>query len=382
MAKETNAPTYEKDVIGVIQRFDERDNVFAREELFQYFGEDSPEFDQYYKLRPEYLEPDTKRNKRPNRSWSGGIDNPMSDAMFYFIDKISSEHFVDGTPDDMVIELAPERAQEKVKAVARALGADLVGTGPLRQEWVYSTVGRSHGNREGYQPLGTPIDLTHHTNAIALGFRIDYDMLQTAPDFACLLATMIEYTEAAWAAVQLADYIRRLGYSARAHHLKNYQVLTVPIAIDCGLGELSRAGYLLTKECGLGLRLSIVTTDLPLAYDKPVNIAAQSFCTNCRICAEVCPVGAIPAGDKIEHNGLLKWKVNADKCLAFWYAHGTDCGLCMAKCPWTKPQNKIIHQTMASIASVEGPHHGLMAAADKIVGRFHKKPTIDYLELD
>jgi reductive dehalogenase len=383
MAKETNIPTYEKDVTDVIRRFDERDNVFAREELAQYFGEDSPEFDQYYSLRPEFLKPDTKRNKRPSRSWAGGIDNSMSDAMFSYIDRISSEKFVDGTPNDVVTKLTPERAQYKVKALARALGADLVKTGPLRQEWVYSTVGRSHGNQAGYQPLGTPIDLKHHTNAIALGFRIDYDMLQTAPDFACLLATMIEYSKAAWATVQLADYIRRLGYSARAHHLKNYQVLAIPIAVDCGLGELSRAGYLMTKECGLWLRLSVVTTDLPLVHDSPVDIAAQSFCTSCQICAQVCPVGAIPEGDKTEHNGLLKWKADADKCLAFWYAHGTDCGLCMAACPWSKPPNNAIHQTMASIASVEGPHQRLMAAADKMAGRITNKPSIpDYLESD
>ncbi len=56
------------------------------------------------------------------------------------------------------------------------------------------------------------------------------------------------YSLSAWTAVRLAEYVRQLGYEARAHHFSNYQVLVVPVSADCGLGELSRAGYLLTRN--------------------------------------------------------------------------------------------------------------------------------------
>lgn len=164
----------------------------------------------------------------------------------------------------------------------------------------------------------------------------------------------------------MADYIRQLGYAARAHHFSNYQVLAVPVAVDCGLGELSRAGYLLTKKFGLGVRLSVVTTDMPLTHDQPVDIGVQSFCEQCKLCADECPSGAIPGGVKTLHNGLLKWKLDEKKCYAYWYFNGTDCGICMAVCPWTKPPT-LFHKMNAELASIKGPHQRLMAWADRAV---------------
>jgi len=257
-----------------------------------------------------------------------------------------------------------ESASKKIKAMARLLGADLAGIGPLRQEWVYSHVGRSFGNRDGFQKTGSPVDLTGHSNAIALGFRMNYDLIQHAPDFPILLATAGGYASGAWVSIQLAQYIRMLGYSARAHHLYNYRVLAVPVAADCGLGELSRAGFLLTKEMGLGLRLAAVTTDMPLDYDSPVDIGAQSFCDSCEICADCCPSGAIPRDKKTEYNGVKKWKLDEKKCYMYWRTAGTDCGLCMAVCPWTKPSN-LFHRFMSSLASIKGPHQSLIVKADR-----------------
>jgi reductive dehalogenase len=175
----------------------------------------------------------------------------------------------------------------------------------------------------------------------------------------------------AWVSVQLAEYIRELGYSARAHHFHNYQVLPVPIAVDCGMGELSRAGYLITKEYGLALRLAVVTTDMPMEHDKPIDIGVQSFCSRCKICAEECPVGAIPKGEKTEHNGIMKWKLDEQKCYHYWQAVGTDCGICMASCPWTKPQTTF-NKIMAEFAAIKGPHQSLMVTGEKLVYGKHK----------
>jgi reductive dehalogenase len=232
---------------------------------------------------------------------------------------------------------------------------------------VYSVIGRSP-QREKW---GQAIDLRHHENAIALGFGMDRPLLECAPDFPTLLATAHGYADGAWVAIQLARYIRSLGYAARAHHLYNYQVLCVPIAVDCGLGELSRAGYLLNKRLGLGLRLAIVTTDMPVAHDGAVDIGVQSFCETCKICAEQCPIGAIPSGDKVVCNGVKKWKLDEEKCYRYWHAKGTDCGICMAACPWTK-RDTVLHRAMAELASRPGPHQSLLTAAHKLVYRSYR----------
>lgn len=379
-AKKAKAPTYELDRVGAIQRWDERDILFARHDLFREFGPDTPEHRAYYEANPGYLAYDQKIASLPELGHTGQVDVPMFDVQFKVVTWIAGEAFVDGEPAAARSEIPPDRAARKVKALARFLGADLVGTGPLRQEWVHSHVGRSFGNRDGFERWGTPVDLAHHTTAIALGFQMDYDLIQHAPHFPTLLATAKGYALGAWVSIQLAEYLRMLGYSARAHHLYNYRLLAVPVAVDCGLGELSRAGYLLTREFGLGLRLAVVTTDMPLAHDGPVDLGVQSFCDTCKTCAENCPIGAIPHGDKAVFNGIRKWKLDEEMCYRYWHAVGTDCSLCMSTCPWTKPGTGL-HQAMAWLAGIQGPHQSWMVRADKLFyGQDKAPPHLDFLD--
>jgi len=379
--KKVDLPIYVKDIVGDIKQWDERDILFARTDLFYYFGSDSPEYKAYYEAHPEYLEYDTRVNDLPGMGKTGGVDTPMFDAQFEVIAKIASESFVDGEIAPHKTEITSEHIARKVKALARLFGADLVGIGPLRWEWVYSHVGRSFGNSEGFQKWGEPIDLIHNTSAIVIGIQMDYNLIQSAPDFPELLATAKGYATGAWISIQLAQYIRMLGFSARAHHLYNYRVLAVPVAVDCGLGELSRAGFMITRKFGPALRLAVVTTDMPMVHDRPVDIGVQSFCESCKICAENCPVGAIPVGEKVEFNGMRKWKLDEQKCFRYWHAAGTDCGLCMVSCPWTKPMNWF-HKCMSLLATVKGPHQSLMAKADKLFyGKFKGVPRPDFIDL-
>lgn len=375
-------PTYIKDIAGEIQRWDERDIVFARKDLFRYFGDKTDQFKAYYQDHPEHIKFDKQISKQKPLGADNLVDTPMFAAQFAFLDDLGEEKMVDGEPSLEKQIISEDRAKEKVKSAARMYGADMVKIGPLKQEWTYSNVGCTIGNSNGYPRWGAPINLSNHQHAIAMGFRMDLDLLSSAPFFPTLLATAQAYALSAWTADRLALYIRQMGYSARAHHFSNYQVLAVPVAVDCGLGELSRAGYLLTREYGLGVRLSIVTTEMPISHDDPVDIAVQSFCGQCRICADECPSGAIPKGGKQLANGVRKWKLNEEKCYAYWHVNGTDCGICMAVCPWTKPQTPF-HRFSASVASIQGPHQRWMAWADRaIYGRHNPAPFPDFLNKD
>ena len=374
-------PTYEKDIRGGISRFDERDMVFARQDLIRYFGVGSEQYLRYFAEHPGAAKFHTQMSKKTPLGGLNPSDAPMFRAQFKLIDLIGTESMVDGEPAKTKKDFSPDRANRKVKESARIYGADLVGVGPLRQEWTYSHVGASGGDQPGYKTWGTRIDLRKHTSAVAMGFCMNLELLNTAPHFPTILASAQAYAQSAWTAVQLADYIRQLGYSARAHHFSSYEVLVIPVAVDCGLGELSRAGYLLTKEYGLGVRLSVVTTDMPLAHDESVDIGVQSFCEQCLICAEECPSGAIPLGGKTLHNGVMKWKLDQQKCYSYWHVNGTDCGICMAACPWTKPRTQF-HRLSAEIASIKGPHQRFMAWAERAVyGRYKPTPTPDYLDI-
>ena len=100
------------------------------------------------------------------------------------------------------------------------------------------------------------------------------------------------------------------------------EVMTIPVAIDAGLGELGRSGFLITPEYGPRCRFSVVTTDLPLAPDKPKNMGISRFCEICEKCAVACPIKAIPMGAPSVSRGLFKWQVDLQKCFKYWYRDG------------------------------------------------------------
>jgi reductive dehalogenase len=139
-------------------------------------------------------------------------------------------------------------------------------------------------------------------------------------------------------ATQLAAYIANLGYSATANHSRHYDLLMVPLAVDAGLGELGRFGYLITRKFGPRVRLFAVSTDMPLVVDKPVDIGVADFCRHCKKCALCCPSRSIPDGAPSADNGILRWRLNAETCFAYWAKTGTDCNVCMRVCPWSHPR--------------------------------------------
>jgi epoxyqueuosine reductase QueG len=124
----------------------------------------------------------------------------------------------------------------------------------------------------------------------------------------------------------------------------NDTALSVPLAIDAGLGELGRNGLLITPEYGACVRLCKIFTDLPLEADRPVEFGLAEICQRCRKCAEACEVEAISSAAepsyeiacKSNNRGIRRWAVNADKCYSFWVRNGASCSTCIAVCPFTK----------------------------------------------
>ena len=56
-------------------------------------------------------------------------------------------------------------------------------------------------------------------------------------------------------------------------------MLQPPLLLLSGLGEVSRIGeVILNPYLGPRLKSGVVTTDLPLAHDKPIDFGLQAFC--------------------------------------------------------------------------------------------------------
>ena len=92
----------------------------------------------------------------------------------------------------------------------------------------------------------------------------------------------------------------------------------------------------MTAHQGPRVRLGIVTTDAELIPDGRVpDPSIIDFCSICKKCAESCPSRSIPFDDRKEIDGALRWKIDSDTCYLYWNTVGTDCGRCMAVCPYS-----------------------------------------------
>ena len=200
---------------------------------------------------------------------------------------------------------------------------------PLPQYAVYS-----------HDQNGVEIKL-EHKNAIVVVVDQDYETMlgSTGDDWISGSQSFIGYSNTALISCIMADYIRRLGYPARAHHAMSYQVVVPPLLLLAGIGEMSRAGIVLNPFLGSRFKAAVVTTDLPLEPDKPVDFGLQEFCEKCLKCAVECHSRAIPSGGKVMYNGYETWHFNAEQCSKFRIInpHGSACGRCIKVCPWNKP---------------------------------------------
>lgn len=264
-------------------------------------------------------------------------------------------------------EMNPEEATIRVKGLARHLGAALVGITKINPLWVYS-----HRGKSGIQgdEWGNEISIDHKY-AIVFGMEMDFDMLGTAPHSPISIETMRNYAKGAYIGAHLAAYITGLGYAAMSNQMARYDAMMVPLAIDAGLGELSRMGYLITKEYGPRIRLGAVTTNIPLVPDEPVDIGVVDFCMKCKKCAYNCPTNSIPFGEREVVNGSNRWTIDTDSCHKYWEKVGTDCGICMRVCPWSHART-FPHKLITEAVSRNSISRNLFISMDDLF--YGKKP--------
>lgn len=150
---------------------------------------------------------------------------------------------------------------------------------------------------------------------------------------------MRAYLRGATMAGVMAAHVRRMGYSARAHSNAHSELLHLPAVLMAGLGELSRIGELILNPfIGPRSKSVLITTDLPLAVDKPIDFGLQAMCNLCMKCARECPCNAIPFGPKVMFNGYEIWKPDVEKCGKYRLTNmkGSACGRCMKTCPYNR----------------------------------------------
>ncbi len=310
--KRVDKPTIRID-FDKVQRVSEREAGFCKAAAGDYGSRIKREMQRFVEKHP--LSAATSWIRRAMKPLASGIEAPQKAPI----------------PSD------PEVLSQHIKEVAYFLRADAVGICELPGFAVYS----HKFDFKDPESLPVQIELNHK---FAIGILVDQDWktanASTGSDWISNAMSMMSYATSGFIAIILADYIRRLGYPAKAHYAPYYDVVVPPILLMAGLGEMSRLGdSVIHPFLGPRFKAAVVTTDMPLKPDKPIDCGVQDFCSKCKKCARECPSGAISDGKKEIYNGYEKWPFDKRKCTMFRVGNqrGSGCGTCIKVCPWNKP---------------------------------------------
>ena len=312
-----------------IKRFDQRNNIFGR---MKYDKDDD-----FYQIGIYDKINEIIKNDKPGYSHLDYAKVMSSWTVYdYFHNAFSWDKLTDANSVMKKPKLKKFYIKDKIsmtdeiKKISKKFGATKVGITEINSLWVYSN--DLDGNK-----INIPENFKY---AIVIAIKMNPNLIKESPKFIACAETALIYSKMAFCISCVAEYIRYLGYHAIP--MGNDTALSIPLAIDAGLGELGRHGLLITKKYGPCVRICKVFTDLPLEIDKPIEFGVRSFCEDCRNCAEACEAEAIQFEkkpsfkilSKSNSKGVLRWSVDHEKCYKFWIKNGGDCSNCIAACPY------------------------------------------------
>jgi reductive dehalogenase len=290
-----------------------------------------------------------------------------------------------------------EQVSLAVRHAALFYGASLAGIAELDRRWLYSDhLSSTEDDRGRALPVLDEDDRFEQTDnawyiprsmnrVIALAFEEYYLGIQNSPGRLASAAVGDGYSRMAVTSSTLADFIRGLGY--RALPAGNGVGLSIPMAIDAGLGQLGRLGLLITPKYGPRVRIAKVITDMPLVPNDPIEFGVTEFCDVCMLCASECPSGSISSGPRtwkgtsVSNNpGVLKWYVSPESCYDF---NGFSCSNCKRSCPFNKPNNSWLHRMIRT--AIEGrlrPADAAMVNLDQASGYGTQLQATEFWKLD
>ena len=262
-----------------------------------------------------------------------------------------------------------------VKKAAEFFGAVATGVCRLDRRWIY-TKGFRLTECEVFD-----IDIPdEYAYVINMAVEMPYEHVRYLPSYLGSCGTGFGYSKMAITAGLVGQFIRQLGY--KAIPCGNDTSMSIPYAVQAGLGELGRNGLLITPNYGPRVRLCKIFTDLPLVCDEPIEFGVAEFCDACQQCARKCPANAMTTGERTTEgpnisnaNGPLKWYVDGEACHMYWTKSRCDCGVCIRVCPFSKPLGWL-HNAARRIVERFPKLNSLMLKADNLCG-YDKQKKID-----
>ncbi len=269
---------------------------------------------------------------------------------------------------------SPAHASKLIKRMAHLFGASFVAITKFDPTFMATNMMRGMPNR-GWGNWGDKVP-THWKSMIVFGSPMSWDHIHTSNGYH---TGTDGYFKSRNTAGLLEGFIQKLGHPARAQAHGCYEVMMTPFVLKSGLGEYSRAGYVMVPEVGGNFRPAGVITDIEFEYDKPIDIGMAAFCKKCKICAETCPSGSISMEDEPTQvvRGFKRWVLDEETCYKQWcaspIANPNGCGVCLSVCPYTR-KNTWIHTISRELEARDGTglvSTGLLAMQEN----FFKYPT-------
>jgi epoxyqueuosine reductase len=229
-----------------------------------------------------------------------------------------------------------ERSQ-RLKAVAKETGADLVGIAdlaPFKEGWIVIP----------HNLLG------QFTRAVSIAVRLDNAIIDGIKDvptvkyaqhYREINARLDDIT------ARIVAWIERQGFNASAipaSHIAEERNLLgslshKAVARMAGIGWQGKSLLIVSPQYGPRIRLATVITDMPLTVDQPI----RNRCVACNECSKACPVSAIrnvSTDSRYESRDVaLHLERCADRTLKMKAMPGIGvraCGLCVKACPFGK----------------------------------------------
>jgi reductive dehalogenase len=345
-------------------RVDERDTMFARMER----RAGTPAYEDYYGRNPQSQAVDDRLRTMPGLCEPGGLHyDPATAAQTqaYF------EAIGEIRPDPKVVGLWAERLRTAadptpvIRTMFTELGAVAAGFTALHPSCVYTHKGRFDRH------YGREVALDHPSACVFL-VEMDLAAMRQAPKAATIRESAHQYHRAAEISLVAAAALEAAGFEAKAQYDARYDVILPPLAVHAGLGELGRNNILIADRFGSRVRIGAVTTNAPVRHDRPRVLGAARFCEVCLKCADNCPSHALSKGPRENVRGVAKWPTRVERCHAYWRRVGTDCGVCMASCPFSHADNAFHRAVRFLVRRLPLLHRLLKWCDDVFYGRTWK----------
>lgn len=305
------------------------------------------------------------------------------------------------TPDDRGVSKwtgTPEEGSRIIRAALRHMGAATVGFVELNENtrkliYSFDPDGKEIIFTDDAEPAETETQRIIPNSAksvIVYTIQMSEETMRRAPTPLAQQTTGLAYKRHTIIQAGLQEFLRGMGYMGMGSASINALGIAPAFGVLAGLGEMSRLNRMITPEFGPMVRCFILLTDIPVAFDQPINAGIMEFCKRCKKCAEACSTGALSFEDEPTWETRGPWNnpghkayfEDSTKCMTYWREVGTNCGICFSVCPFSKKDKAWIHDWVKATASVAPFMDGFMRSMDDAFGYGAQKDCEEWWTLD